>query len=277
MTRFAAFDRYRSVAMFRAVMVLAGAIAVNSAAAADQASSQPGQVPAQSSATTAAGGKGGIRLERPGQRDFIVDRADLIAPPDRRHIRQIATRLLNDKATPIIVVTVESLAAYGETGVSIETFAERLFDQWGIGHAQLEGQPWNTGILLLVSRDDRQARIELGAGWKHEQDGLARQIMDEQIVPRFGRGDLSGGITAGVEALDKMARGLALPEPPGPWWQYLAGALFAWGVFFSVVLSMFRSIAHRSEGSAAPAGAGGFSGGSLGDGTYGGGGATGSW
>lgn len=240
---------------------------------------------------------GRIKIDRPGERDFIVDRADLISSADEQHIRQLATKLLNDKATPIIVVTIESMAQYGGAGMRIETFAHLLFDQWAIGQAKLDGQLWNTGILLLVSRDDRKARIELGAGWKHEQDALAQQIMDQQIVPRFRQGDFSGGIVAGVEALDKMARGLELPKPPTPWWQPLlvAGvvavliftvislirrgasgwAWLFWGALFSLIGYLLYSFLRSSMSSGG--GGGGFSGGSFGGGYSGGGGATGSW
>ena len=44
-------------------------------------------------------------------------------------------------------------------------FARALFDQWGVGHPQAHGQSWDTGILVVVSKDDRKARIELGGGW----------------------------------------------------------------------------------------------------------------
>lgn len=242
-----------------------------------------------------AGDAGRIQIKRPGERDFIVDLADLISSPDEQKIRELATKLLNDKATPIIVVTVESMAKYGGTGMRIETFSRMLFDQWAIGQAKVGGQLWNTGILLVVSRDDRKARIELGAGWRHDQDSLAQQIMDQQIVPRFRQGDFSGGIVAGVEALDKMARGLELPKPPTPWWQPLlvVGAVglmiftvvslirrgsggwawLLWGAVFSVLgylLYSFLTSSRNSDG-------GGFSGGSFGGGFSGGGGATGSW
>lgn len=242
-----------------------------------------------------AGAAGRISIERPGERDFIVDHADLISSADEQHIRQLATKLLNDKATPIIVVTIESMARYGGAGMRIETFAHLLFDQWAIGQAKLDGQLWNTGILLLVSRDDRKARIELGAGWKHEQDALAQQIMEEQIVPRFRQGDFSGGIIAGVESLDKMARGLELPKRPTPRWLPLlvAGAIAVliftvislirrgasgwawlfWGALFSLIGYLLYSFLRSSMSS----GGGGYSGGSFGGGYSGGGGATGSW
>ncbi len=181
----------------------------------------------------AAQAAGQITVPRPGQREFIADRADLIAPADEEKIRTLCDSLLTDKATPIIVVTIESMAQYGGEAMRIETFAMLLFNEWGIGHAELKGQSWNTGILLLVSKADRKARIELGAYWRHEQDVLAQQIMNEQLIPRFKRGDFSGGIVAGVESLDRMARGLTVPGPqrssgravrtsdvPTPWWQY---------------------------------------------------------
>src|SRR5687767_10108607 len=92
-----------------------------------------------------------IALERPGARDFILDKASLISDADEKRIRALCDKLLTDKATPILVVTIESMAEYGASGMRIETFAMLLFNQWEIGHAKLNGQTWNTGILLLVS------------------------------------------------------------------------------------------------------------------------------
>ena len=148
-----------------------------------------------------------ITIERPGERDFIVDRADLITPEDEQRIRQICDKLLTDTASPIIVVTVESMARSTQRNISsIESFAKILFDQWGIGHLTVNGQPANTGILFLVSRDDRKMRIELGIGWDYEKEAATQRIMNDVVVPRFRAGDFSGGIVAGVQALDQMAR-----------------------------------------------------------------------
>lgn len=235
-----------------------------------------------------------IKLERPGDREFIRDLAGLIDSGDEEHIRTVCDSLLTDKATPIIVITIDSMAKHGGAGMRIETFATLLFDQWGIGHATLGNQEWNTGILLLVSRDDRKARIELGGGWGRREDAVCRQIMDEHIIFHFKQGQFSEGIVAGVEALDKMARKLELPTRPRPWWHYalvvgfVALAIFtivslvrngssgwAW-VFWGVVFSILGAVLYEmltSKGN----GGGGFSGGSFGGGSSGGGGATGSW
>ncbi|MEX2175503.1 MAG: TPM domain-containing protein [Pirellulaceae bacterium] len=239
-----------------------------------------------------------IDLQRPGPREFIVDRAGLLSSTDRDQILKTSDKLLTDKATPIIVVTIDSMAEHGGAGMRIETFATLLFDQWQIGQAKLGDTTWNTGILLLVSKNDRKARIELGGYWRHDQDALAERIMNEQIVPRFKQGDFSGGIAAGVEALAAMARGLELPQAqatPQPWWMYLvwiglAGlAIFtvvslirrgssgwAW-LLWAAVIGVIGYALYQYFNRSNSGGGGGFSGGSFGGGFSGGGGATGSW
>ena len=235
-----------------------------------------------------------ISIERPGDREFVLDLANVIEPGDEQQIRELCDQLLTDKATPIIVVTIDAMANHGGAGMRIETFATLLFNQWGIGHEKLNDQLWNTGILLLVSTGDRQARIELGAGWGREKDALCDQIMQNQIIPRFKQGDFTGGIVAGVDGLDKMARDLELPTVPRPWWHYalvvgfVGLAIFTvvslirrgvsgwawlfWSAVFAVVgYLLYQIITSRGSGG------GGFSGGSFGGGFSGGGGSTGSW
>jgi uncharacterized protein len=252
-----------------------------------------------------------ISLERPGPREFVRDQAHLVNEHDTQQIKQIADRLLTDKATPIIVVTINTMAEHAPFDLPIESFAQLLFDQWNIGVAKLNGQDWNTGILLLVSKGDRKARIELGGGWRRDHDRQAQQIMDEIIVPHFKKGDFSGGILAGVEALDKMARGLKLPSqgagghlgagesgPPSPWaivalvavagvaiftivslirsgghgWGWLLWA----GVFSLLGVILYQLMSNSFRGGGGGSG-GDYSGGSFGGGFSGGGGASGSW
>lgn len=236
-----------------------------------------------------------ITLERPGEREFVRDLANLITEADEQHIKQLCDKLLTEKATPILVVTIEAMYQYGGEGMRIETFATLLFNQWGIGHEKINGQNWNTGILLLVSKNDRKARIELGAGWGHREDQLCQQIMDDYIIPKFKAGNFSEGIVAGVEALDKMARKLELPTIPRPWWHYALIVLFiglaiftivsmirrgsngwAW-LFWVAVFAIIGTLLYHLLTSRGNSSGGGFSGGSFGGGFSGGGGATGSW
>ena len=233
-------------------------------------------------------------LQPPGDREFISDKAGMLDEPSITHIRAVCDKLLTDKATPIIVVTIDSMAQHGGANMPIETFAALLFNQWQIGHAKLEGQDWNTGILLLVSKGDRGARIELGAGWGRTENQTCQQIMNEYIIPQFKQGKFSAGIVSGVDALDKMARKLELPTRPRSAAEFIVPLVFfglaiftavslyrrgasgwawlLWGGVFTVIWLVMRNMAQNSGG-----GGGGFSGGSFGGGSSGGGGASGSW
>jgi uncharacterized protein len=235
-----------------------------------------------------------IKLAPPGPREFILDKANTIDAATKEKIHKQCDKLLTDKATPIVVVTIKSIADCDGGGLRIETFARLLFDQWQVGVARLGKQDWNTGILLLVSVGDRKARIELGGGWAHDKDQLCQQIMADQIVPRFRQGDFNGGIAAGVAALDAMARGKELPTVPRPWWHYalvvgfIGLAIFTvvsmirrgssgwawllWAAVFSLVGYLLYSFLSSSM-----QGGGSYGGGSFGGGSSGGGGATGSW
>ena len=230
-------------------------------------------------------GEGYVFPERPGPREFISDGANLINNSDDAVIRTLADRLLTDKAVPIIVVTIPSLASYKAYG-GIESYARDLFDHWGVGL-----DDWNYGILLLVAVEDRKARIELGADWGHAKDGDTDLIMNSLIVPAFKRGDFSEGIAEGVRGLDAMARELAIPSPPKPSWYYPAMiglALLAvftfvslyrrgssgwawafWAAMFMVAFFLLRAAASSNSS--------GYGGGSFGGGSSGGGGSTGSW
>lgn len=153
-----------------------------------------------------------IKLERPGQHQFIVDQADFLLPVDENYLRGVCGALLRDRATPLIIVTVTSMAEHGGAGMSVETFAATLFDEWGIGHPQIAGRDWDTGILLLLSRDDRQARIEFGRGWKRLYDDDAQLIIDNDIIPNCRAGHYANAVTAAAASLDRLAR-RAIPDP----------------------------------------------------------------
>ena len=239
-----------------------------------------------------------IDLAPPGPREFVLDTAEILDEEAETRIRKRCDALLTKTATPIVVVTVPTVRAAGGDGqgsAGVDRFARRLFDQWGVGQAEINGQDWNTGILLVVSPGDRAARIELGAGWGRREDATAQRIMDDYLVPNFRRERYAEGIEAGVEALDAMARKLELPAAPTPWWYWplwaaLAGlAVFtvvslirngsggwAW-VFWAAVFALIGALLYSMWENRHSGGEGGFGGGSFGGGFSGGGGASGSW
>ena len=128
--------------------------------------------------------------------DPVNDFAGVISPEDSARISERAKEARSKKGIPIVVATIPSLNDYGAGGWSIERFGAGLYNEWGVGSTEK-----NKGILLVVAVKDRKLRIVTGAGFGFSWDEPARNIIDDQIVPRFRRGDMSGGIRAGVESM----------------------------------------------------------------------------
>jgi len=137
---------------------------------------------------------------KPGPRDFILDEAKLLTGDDAAAVKILCDEALTKKRAPIIVVTINSLADYGARGWPIERYAMNLMSEWGIGW-----EDWNYGMLLLVSKGDRKARIELGGSWARRKDDDAKRVMTDRIIPKFKQGDFSQGILEGVRGLQAIA------------------------------------------------------------------------
>ena len=160
---------------------------------------------------SAAAGAAGIPPTPAGD-DYLLDQAGLIGPVDETRLRSLQQSALEQYNSPLVVVTISRVTDFGES--SVEALATRWFNAWHIGTLGLQGGA-NQGMLLLVSVEDHRARIELGSDWGHDWDDHARQIMDEQIVPRFKSGNFSRGIVDGAEALVAMAKAGPHSQPPG--------------------------------------------------------------
>lgn len=173
--------------------------------------------------------------ERPSGADYFVDGANMLDGPAKDTVNSIAAALLREHKIPLYVVTIPSRASYGALGMSIERYAQRLFDHWGIG--------WSTrnyGILLLVSRGDRKARIEFGGSYANRYNDQAATIMQTLIVPSFKRGAYATGIVDGVRGLDALVRGLDLPAPEISWLQVFFYVITGIGVA-ALVFNLFTS------------------------------------
>ncbi|ANU08400.1 TPM domain-containing protein [Paraurantiacibacter namhicola] len=122
----------------------------------------------------------------------VYDGADLLDEQTEAQLTAQLNDLPVQTGNTIVVATVESLG-----GDSVERYATKLFETWGIGNDERD-----TGVLLLVAPNERKVRIEVGYGLHPVVTDIwsARTIRDV-ITPRFKQGDLQGGIVAGVDAL----------------------------------------------------------------------------
>lgn len=127
----------------------------------------------------------------------VNDYADMIPSEQEAAIEAALERLEADVGAQVVVLTIPSLE-----GLAIEDFAIQVVEAWRLGR---EAQ--DDGVLLLVSRDDRELRIEVGYGLEGDlTDARSRRIISEIMVPRFRDGDFGGGILAGVEAIGATIR-----------------------------------------------------------------------
>jgi uncharacterized protein len=95
----------------------------------------------------------------------------------------------------------------------IEAYGIRVADAWKLGRKGIDD-----GVILLVAKNDRRVRIEVGTGLEGAlPDASANRIIDETIAPHFKLGDYDGGVEAGVDRIVSVVEGEPLPEPDRKW------------------------------------------------------------
>jgi uncharacterized protein len=214
----------------------------------------------------------------------VVDEAGILDSATVDAITSQLAGLESSTGIQLVVVTLPDLKGY-----VIEDWGLALGRGWGIGQA---GK--NNGVLLIVAPNDRELRIEVGYGLEGQiPDATANSIIQQEIIPNFKRGDLNGGVRAGVDAILKALGGTYRPTNPLPVKSsgesflktvpnFVVFALIFVGIVFGNARRRYdpkrrRNVwvfsGGRSSGSSRSSG-GGFSGGG---GSFGGGGASGRW
>ncbi len=113
---------------------------------------------------------------KPSHFQGVHDYANFLKNPDLQKLKRKLQNYKEKSSNQIVVVTVPTIE-----GHSIESYSLKLAKAWGIGSAQKDN-----GILLLLVRESRQVRIELGKGMRDlisQQD--AQRIIDKTLSPTF--------------------------------------------------------------------------------------------
>lgn len=134
----------------------------------------------------------------------VVDQADVLdASTEQALTDQLAA---HERATSnqVVVLTIPSLE-----GESVERVALDVFNTWGLGQADTDN-----GVLILIARDDREMRIEVGYGLEGTlTDSRAGRIIRSEFVPAFRNGNYDAGTLAGVNAVVGTIEGTYVPSP----------------------------------------------------------------
>lgn len=145
-----------------------------------------------------------IALDVPPLRGRVNDYAGLMPAKRVRVLEERLARFEQESGHQVAVLTIPSLE-----GEDLEGFSIKVAESWKIGK-----KGFDNGVILLIARNDRKLRIEVGYGLEGVlPDATASRIVREAIVPHFRANDYPGGIETGVEAIIKVVQGEPLPEP----------------------------------------------------------------
>ena len=134
----------------------------------------------------------------------VVDTTGTLDAAQVAQLEQQARALQQRKGSQLQVLVVSSTAP--ET---IEAYAVRAFEQWKLGRKGVDD-----GVLLVVAKDDRKVRIEVGYGLEGAiPDITAGRVIQEYLGPKFRAGDYGGGIVDATAVLARLIDGEPLPAP----------------------------------------------------------------
>ncbi len=182
----------------------------------------------------------------------VVDQTGTLSASDIASLTQKLKDLETRKGSQVAVLIVPTTQP--ET---IEQFAIRAAEAWKIGRRKIDD-----GALLVVAKDDRKLRIEVGYGLEGSLTNVtSSRIINEIIVPKFRIGDFAGGIAAGVDRIIAVIDGEKLPAPVS---QEQNPDLFnhidpIFALFALIIVGgMLRSVLGRLAGAAATGGVAGL-------------------
>jgi uncharacterized protein len=138
----------------------------------------------------------------PALAGHVTDQTATLTQEQKSTLEQTLTTFEARKGTQLAVLIVPTTAPE-----AIEQYALRVAEQWKLGRKKVDD-----GVILVVAKDDRTVRIEVGYGLEGAlSDIVSKRIISETLLPRFKQGDFYGGIEAGTGQIMKVVDGEPLP------------------------------------------------------------------
>ncbi len=223
---------------------------------------------------------------------WVHDLANVLSASTKARMENILEAERDSTSNQISVLVIRSLE-----GASLEEYSLRVAEKWQPGQREKDN-----GVLLLISINDRQVRIEVGYGLEGVlTDAISSRIIRNEIAPRFRNGDYDGGVEAAVLAIINAIAGEYVNEEPVVRKRNAKGSPLTTIIIIIIIIALISRGrrggggrgGHWSAGrgwigplgglgggawaSRGGFGGGGFGGSFGGGGGFGGGGASGSW
>jgi uncharacterized protein len=146
----------------------------------------------------------GADVAIPALKTRVTDLTNTLTPEQKAELEQKIGAFEVRKGSQVAVLMLPSTKPE-----EIEQFSIRLAEAWKIGRKGTDD-----GVILVVAKDDRRLRIEVGYGLEGViPDAIAKRVISDDITPKFKAGDFYGGISAGVDRIIKLIDGEKLPPP----------------------------------------------------------------
>jgi len=128
----------------------------------------------------------------------VNDYANMLSPEAIQSLEYMLKSHEDSTSNQVVVLTVQSLE-----GEVLEEYSIKVVEAWKLGTAKNDN-----GVLVLVAKDDRKVRIEVGNGLEGAlTDASSGWIIRNLIVPNFKQGEYDAGLIAGVAAILKTITG----------------------------------------------------------------------
>jgi uncharacterized protein len=188
-------------------------------------------------------------LEVPDLKSHINDYAGMLSSETIRRLEADLVNLEKSDSTQVVVLTIPSLK-----GEVLEEFSIKVAEKWKIGQKKTDN-----GVILLIAKEDRKLRIEVGRGLEGKlTDLISGRILRDEIKPKFKAGDFQGGVVSGVAAIISTvkgeykatsATGKKADKPPTLWSALGIFTFFGFiFLFIAVIMRKWRRGSFRSGG-----------------------------
>lgn len=170
----------------------------------------------------------------------IVDQTNTLS---KEQVSQLAAKIAESRKEKSYQIGILIIPTLGNDEY-LEGYSLKVAREWGIGKKDK-----SNGVLLLIAKDDRKLRIEVGRGLEGDlTDVRANRIIRNVITPKFKEGKYYDGIKDGVNSIQLAVAAKADPkaataEEPVDW-----GAILTTALFFGIaILSWLGAILGRSK------------------------------
>jgi uncharacterized protein len=178
----------------------------------------------------------------PAPKDIpVLDQTNTLSSEQKQ---ALATKIAKERSATgnqVAVLMVKSL-----DGQAIEDYSLAVARGWSIGQKDRD-----SGVLLLVAKDDHKLRIEVGYGLEGAlTDARSAQIIRNEITPEFKEGKFYEGLDKGVDGILKAIHGetdpnLSTEKQQASGWRRVPWELVFWGVI--IIPVWLGSILARSK------------------------------